>query len=174
MVTFIRLTCSVVLWGGRNTANKYHWHVCGVLAASLPHWVCPCSRRVCFPSLHCSGFRLLCWELSEAGPGLHALPRSKPLRFRFSGTLQRHRLGLGLCFVPFRGPSSSGDQVLGERGCPQLKAATYCLPHPSGLVFCMYNGCAFSGVPCVSSGELISGCNPPGGCRPSRIPRSPG
>ena len=25
-------------------------------------------------------------ELSQAGPGLHALPRSKPLRFRFSGT----------------------------------------------------------------------------------------
>ena len=24
-------------------------------------------------------------ELSETGPGLHALPRSKPLRFRFSG-----------------------------------------------------------------------------------------
>ena len=36
-----RLTCSVVLWGGRNTANKYHWHVWGVLAVSGPHWVCP-------------------------------------------------------------------------------------------------------------------------------------
>ena len=31
-------------------------------------------------------------ELSEVGPGLHALPRSKPLRFRFSGTPQRRRL----------------------------------------------------------------------------------
>ena len=31
-------------------------------------------------------------ELSKAGPGLHALPRSKLLRFRFSGTPQRHRL----------------------------------------------------------------------------------
>ena len=30
-------------------------------------------------------------ELSKAGPGLHALPRSK--LFRFSGTPQRHRLG---------------------------------------------------------------------------------
>ena len=28
-----------------------------------------------------------------AGPGLHALSRSKLLRFRFSGTPQRHRLG---------------------------------------------------------------------------------
>ena len=58
-----------------------------------PQWVCPLSRRVCFPSLHCSGSRLFCQELSDVGPGLHALPRSKPLRFRFSGTPQRHRLG---------------------------------------------------------------------------------
>ena len=32
-------------------------------------------------------------ELSKAGPGLCALPRSKLLRFRFSGTPQRHRHG---------------------------------------------------------------------------------
>ena len=90
VITFFRLTCSVVLWGGRNTANKYHWCVLTVIQ---PHWVCPRSRCVCFPSLHCSGSRLLCWELSEAGTGLHALPRSKPLKFRFSGTPQRCRLG---------------------------------------------------------------------------------
>ena len=95
-----RLTCSLVLWGGRNTANKYHWHVWGVLTVSQPHWVCPRSRRVCFPSLHCSGSRLLCWELSDAGPGLHALPRSKPLRFRFSGTPQRCRLGWAYVLCP--------------------------------------------------------------------------
>ena len=35
-----RLTCSVVLWGGRDTANKYHWHVWGVLTVDGPHWVC--------------------------------------------------------------------------------------------------------------------------------------
>ena len=34
---------------------------------------------------HCLSSRLLYRELSEAGPGLHALPRSKPLRFRYSG-----------------------------------------------------------------------------------------
>ena len=32
-------------------------------------------------------------ELSKVGPGLSALPRSKPLRFKFSGMPQRHRLG---------------------------------------------------------------------------------
>ena len=39
-----RLTCSVVLWGGRDTANRYHWHVWGVLAVYGPHWVCPNSK----------------------------------------------------------------------------------------------------------------------------------
>ena len=32
-------------------------------------------------------------ELSEAGPELYALPRSKPLRFRVSGPPQRRRFG---------------------------------------------------------------------------------
>ena len=97
-----RLPCSVVLWGGRNTANKYHWCVWGVLAVSRPHWVCPLSRRVCFPILHCSGSRLLCRELSEVGPGFHALPKSKPLKFRFSGTPQRHRLGWACVLCPYQ------------------------------------------------------------------------
>ena len=66
---------------------------------------------------------------------------------------------LGLRFVPFPGPSSSGDQVLGECSHPQVGCVSYRLPGPSHLVFWMYNWHAFSGVPCVSSEELISGCN---------------
>ena len=98
LVTVFRLICSVLLWGGRNPANKYHWRLWGVLPVSLPHWVC--SRFVCFPSLHCLGSRLLCQELSEASPGLSARPRSKPLRFRFSGTPQRHRLDWACILCP--------------------------------------------------------------------------
>ena len=29
-----------MLWGGRNTANKYHWCLWGVFAVFQPHWVC--------------------------------------------------------------------------------------------------------------------------------------
>ena len=104
-----------------------------MLTRSRPHWVCPRSRCVCFPSLHCSGSRLLCLELSEVGPGLHALPRSKPLRFRLLlrySTKAQTRLDLPL--VPFLGPSSSGDQVLGEHSHPQV----WCVlsPPPSQLL----------------------------------------
>ena len=59
-----------------------------------------CSRRGCFHGLHCSGSGLLCRELSEAGPGLPALSRSKPLRFRFSGTPQRRRLSWACVLCP--------------------------------------------------------------------------
>ena len=163
---FFRLTCSVVLWGGRNTANKYHWHLWGVLPVSRPHWVCPGSQCVCFPSLHCSGSRLLCREMSEAGPGLSALPRSKNLRFRFLGTPQRCRLfGPAFCALPW-------SKQLRWPGAWQ--ALIYHFSCPSHSICWVFNGRAFSGVPCVSSGELISGCDPPSGCRLSRIPRSLG
>ena len=39
-------------------------------------------------------------ELPKEGPGLHALPRSKPLRFRFLGTPQRHKLGWACVLCP--------------------------------------------------------------------------
>ena len=136
---FFRLICSFVHWRGRNTANKYHWHLWGVLTVSWPHWVCPCSWRVCFPSLHCSGSRLLCPELSEVGLGLHALPRSKPLRFRFSDTPQRHRLDWAciLCASQVR-----AAQVLGEHSRPQLGLCLIASPVPAA----QFSGCT-KGLP---------------------------
>ena len=78
-----RFTCSVVLWGGKGTADKYHWSVWGALAMFRPHWVCPRSRHVCFPRLHCSGSSLLYREralscvhfpgLSRSGSGFPVL-----------------------------------------------------------------------------------------------------
>ena len=73
---------------GREEHCKQHGRV---LAVTQPHWVCPHSQHVCFLSLHCSGSRLLCQKVSEASPGLYVLPRSKPLRSRYSGSPQRHR-----------------------------------------------------------------------------------
>ena len=144
-----------------HAANKCHWHG---FAVSWPHWVCTRSWCVCFPCLHCLGSRLLCWDLSEASPGLYALPRSKPLRFRFSGSPQRRRRGWAcvLCSSQVR-----AAQV--TRCLASTVAATNRLPCPCHLVFWVYT---CSGVLCVSSRELISGCDPPGGWRPSRIPRS--
>ena len=51
-------------------------------------------------------------ELSEAGPELHALPRSKPLRFMFSDTPQRPRLGWACIFVPSPVQAAQGTRSL--------------------------------------------------------------
>ena len=132
-------------------------------ASCQPHWVCPRSGLVCFHGLHFSGSRLLCWELSEAGPGLRALPRSKLLRFRFSGTPQRRRLSWAcVCALPrseqLRRPGAW------QARSPQVGQGVLSPPPSQPLSFVV------SGVLCVSSGELISGCDPPGGCQASRIP----
>ena len=79
-----RLTCSVVLWGGRNTANKYHWDVWGVLIVYGPHWVALAHGACTFPVYTAQTPGCLEGELSKGGPRLRALPRSKLLRFRFS------------------------------------------------------------------------------------------
>ena len=85
-------------------------------------------------------------KLSKVGPGLHALPRSMPLRFRLSGTPQWHRLRWA-CL------SSSGDQVLGEHTLPRWGGVSYHLPDPGCPVFQVCRKCIISGVPCVSSGS---------------------
>ena len=78
-----RLTCSVVLWGGKDTANKYHWHVWGVLECLVHNGFAP-THGVCAFLVYTAQLPgCSVGELSKVGPGLHVLPRSKLLRFRF-------------------------------------------------------------------------------------------
>ena len=100
--------------------------------------------------------------LQGAGPELCALSRPKPLRFRFWGTAQMPRLGWA-CILYLPHPNSSGNQELDERTLPRC-SVPYSLRGPS-LSFQSRQ----SVVPCVSSGELISDCDPLGRCQPSRI-----
>ena len=163
-----RLTCSVVLWGGRNTTNKYHLCVWAVLTVSEPHWVCPWSW-------HVSRYTLL----------------------KFQVALQENCLKqvLGCVYFPGLRHSGSGSRVL-HKGtdsvrpaflCPsQVQAAqatrglasalsqvcdeSYHLPGPSCLVSRVHSKSTVSGVLCVFSWEVIPGCDPPRRCQPSRIP----
>ena len=111
-----------------------------MLVVSQPHWACSCSRHVHLPCPHSSGSRLLCREPSEAGPGLHAPPRTKPLRFRHSGSPQRHRL----CWACVLCPS----QFRAARVMRCLVSAVTVTYHLSCLccsVFWVYNWHIFSG-----------------------------
>ena len=60
---------------------------------------------------HSSGSWLLHRESSEAGPGLHAPPRSKRLRLRHTGSPQRRRLSWACVLCPSRVQVA---QVFGE------------------------------------------------------------
>ena len=132
---------------------------------SRPHRVCPCSWRVCFPSLHCSGFRLLCreWALGcMHHPGLsHSCSGSQVLH---KGT---DLVGPALCALPRHEQLRRPGDWRGHT--PQVGGVSYHLPCPSCLVSWVHSQSALSGVPCVSSGEMISDCNSPDGCQLSRI-----
>ena len=57
-------------------------------------------------------------DLSKADPGLSALPRSKPLRFRFLGTPQRHRLGWACVLCPSQVQAAQVTRCLASAHSP--------------------------------------------------------
>ena len=112
----------------------------GVCSQCLSHTGPVPTHGVCAFLAH-TAQALGCWgELSEAGPGLHAPPRPKPLRFRHSGSPQRCRLHWACVLCPSQVRAA---QVM--RCLASTVAATYRLPHPCRSVFCVYNRCTFSG-----------------------------
>ena len=148
-------------WSGvpfRDTANKYRWRVWGVLTVYGSHWVCPSSRQcvlpgstvlriqvalqgncpkqalhfVHFPGLSClgSGSRVLHKGTDSVGCAFCALPRFEQLRQPGAWRVHCPRWAVRLSHLP--GPSRLASQVRHEH---------------------------HSGVPCVSSGDLISGCD---------------
>ena len=90
-----------------------------------------------------SGTQVVLKSTDSVGPAFCALPRSKQLR----------RPGAGECSLS------------------QVGVASYRLPCPRHSVYWVAACVPLSGVLCASSGKLISGCNPPGGCQPSRVAR---
>ena len=107
-------------------------------------------------------------ELSKVGPGLCALPMSKPLRFRFSGTPQRHRFSWACVLRPSQVQAAQVTRCLVSTLSPGGRCIlSPPLSQPLSFLGAQWECCL---MPCVSPGELISGCDPPGRCQPSRIP----
>ena len=99
----------------------------------------------------------------------HSLPRSKPLRFRLSGTPQGHGLGWACVLCPSQVREPQATRCLAS-AFSQVCGVSYHLPGPGHSVSWVQSESIISGVPCVSSGELISGCDPPGRGQLSSIP----
>ena len=113
----------------------------------------PLSRHVCFSRLHCSDFRLLCrkWALgcmhflglSCSGPGSWVFHRSTDL------------VRLPFCAIPW-------SEQLRRPGAWQAHSQVWCVLSPPRSQPLGFLDVPSSGVPCISSGELNSGCDPPG------------
>ena len=154
----------------RGTLQTQITGVCGECSQCLGHTgFAPASGVCVFPVYTVQAPGCSAGEMSKASPGLHELPKSKLLRFSYSGSPQRRRLGWACILCPSQVRAAQVMKCLAS-----MVAATYRTPIPATRFSGCTMGDAFSGVPCVSSGELISGCNPPGQCLPSRIPRSLG
>ena len=116
---FFRLTCSVTLWGGREGCCKQITLACARSASAtlgLPPILGACSLPAhAAQALGCSAG-------NRPWPALGCLHFPGPSRSG-SGTrvvLRGTDSRLGLRFVPFPDPSSSGDKVFGEHNCCNL------------------------------------------------------
>ena len=130
----------LLVQSGCGEGGKLQTNNTGVLLVSQPHWACPCSRCMCPPCPHSSGSRFLLRKPSDAGPGLHAPPRSKPLRLRHSGTPQRRRLCWAWVLCPYQLWAARVMRCL-----VSVVTATYRLSCPCRSVFWVYNRHTFSG-----------------------------
>ena len=144
-----RLLCSVVLWGGRNTANRYLWCMWGALTLCGPHCICPSSPQ---HALSQSILLRLLVALQGCCPkwALH-FQHFPGLSCSGSGSRVLHKRtdSVGHAFCDFPGPRSSGDQVLGKCSVPR---GPYVLI-TSLVPTTQFPGCstrALSQVPCVS------------------------
>ena len=136
-------------WGGQQCVGRTT--VCGEDPQCSGHTGFAPARGMCFPRLHCSGSRLLYRERALSW-----------VRFQFSGTPQKRRLGW-TCVLCLPRPSSSGHQELDGCPLPGCSAPSpLCCPSLSFRVYLL-------GSPCVCSGELVSSCDPPSRCQPSRV-----
>ena len=110
-------------------------------------------------------------------PGCYARVLSKrALRFVHFPGLSRPgsrglRTGTGQDGPGVLCPSPVGAAPMTRCLASALSHGAVCLNHcPGHLVSQVRPESTVSGVPCVSSGKLISGCSTPGRCQPSRIP----
>ena len=83
-----RLTCSVVLWGGR-TMKTNITGMCGECSQSIDHTGFSPAHDLCFPGLHYSGSRVLCRGTIQTRPCISCI--SPDLSFSVSGSWVLHK-----------------------------------------------------------------------------------
>ena len=131
----------------------------------FPQLMVACAFSVC--TAHTPGCSI--GVLSKVIPVFHALPGLSCLG---SGSciLCKGTDSVGYAFCALPRPEKLRQPGVWGVHCPRWALRLNHLPGPGSLVSQVCCQSPVSGVLCVSSGELISGCNPPGRCQPFRIP----
>ena len=105
--------------GDRGTLQTNITGICGECLQCLSNtWFAPAHGACIFPLYTSQALECSARELSEVGPGLCALPRSKPLRFSFLGSPQRGRLCLAGVFCPSQVRAAQATRCLASSVSP--------------------------------------------------------
>ena len=148
MVTFLGLFSRAV---GREECCKQITLVCAPsVSATLG---LPTLMACVLFRLHCLGSRLLCQELSEAGPGLYALSRPKLLMFRYSGTPQRCRLCWACVLCPSQVRAAQVTRCLASALTPRWGLRLITSPAPAAW----FSGCTMGAPSRVCYVSLLGG-----------------
>ena len=111
--------------------------MCGECSQCLGHTeFAPAQGACAFPVYISQALGCSAQELSEVDPELRALPRYKPLRFRFSGTPQRHRLSWACVLCPSQVQAAQVTRCLVSAVSPRWGV---------GLITCPIPAAGFSG-----------------------------
>ena len=166
MVTYlgslIQLCC-----GEGGTLQTNITGMCGECSQCMDHTGFAQAHSMFFLVLHCSGCRVLCRALSKVDPVFHVLPSlSRSGSWVFCKGTDPDGLWV-LC--PSQVQTAQATSCLAS-ALSQVGLASYALSNLGDSVSWVHHEGTVPGVPCISSGELISGCDTPGGCEPSRIP----
>ena len=116
--------------------------VCEACSQCLGHTEFAPTHCVCvFPVYSAQAPGCSAGELFKVGPGLYGLPRSEPLRFRFSGTPQRHRLGWACVLCPPQVRAAQATRCLANTLCPDGSCVLSLLPpQPLRCAMCLLWG----------------------------------
>ena len=149
--------------------------VCGECSHCLSYTGFAPVHDVCaFPVYNTQALGCSAWELSKAGPGLCALPRSKSLRFRFSGIPQMHRLGWACVLCRFQVREAQVTRCLASTHSPGGQCILSTPPTPPFSLLCFLEApsqvCRVSSLGSwslaatlladVNRQDLVSNCEP--------------
>ena len=120
MVTYLGLLVQLCCVEG-GTLQTNITGMCGECLQCLGHTGFAPAHSVCdFPVYTAQASDCSAVELSKAAPGLRALPRYKPFRFRFSGTPQRRRLDWACILCPSQVRASQATRCLASALSPGM------------------------------------------------------